>query len=38
MGTLQTSLSLDNLADAAVFDQCGLPRPGRLLRLQFRLF
>ncbi|WP_419163701.1 TonB-dependent receptor [Candidatus Palauibacter sp.] len=36
--TLQTSLSLDNLADAAVFDQCGLPQPGRLLRLQFRLF
>ena len=36
--TLQTSLALDNLADAAVFDQCGLPQPGRLLRLQFRLF
>ena len=36
--TLQTSLSLDNLADATVFDQCGLPQPGRLLRLQFRLF
>lgn len=36
--TLQTSLSLDNLGDATVFDQCGLPQPGRLLRLQFRLF
>ena len=36
--TLQTSLALDNVADAAVFDQCGLPQPGRLLRLQFRLF
>ena len=36
--TLQTSLSLDNLADATVFDQCGLPQPGRLLRLQFRFF
>ena len=35
--TLQTSVSLDNLADATVFDQCGLPQPGRLLRLQFRL-
>ncbi len=34
---LQTALSLDNVTDAAVFDQCGLPQEGRLFRLQFRL-
>jgi len=36
--TLQASASFDNVTDATVFDQCGLPQPGRLLRLQFRLF
>lgn len=36
--TLQASASFDNVTDAAVFDQCGLPQPGRLFRLQFRLF
>ncbi len=40
-GTL-TNLDLlaavDNVTDAAYYDQCGLPRPGRRLRLQFRLF
>lgn len=30
--TLRTSLSLDNVTDSAVFDQCGLPQPGRTLR------
>jgi iron complex outermembrane receptor protein len=33
--TLRLSLSLDNLADAAVYDQCGLPQPGRTLRVGF---
>ncbi len=37
LSTLQTSLALDNLTDAAVFDQCGLPQPGRTLRLQVRV-
>ncbi len=35
--TLLVSLSLDNVTDAAVYDQCGLPQPGRLLRLQVQL-
>jgi iron complex outermembrane receptor protein len=29
---LRASLALDNVADAAVYDQCGLPQPGRTLR------
>lgn len=35
---LDTRISVDNLADTALYDQCGLPRPGRLLRFQVRLF
>lgn len=35
---LQVSAGLDNVTDAAVFDQCGLPQPGRLFRIQFRIF
>ncbi|GMV06195.1 MAG: hypothetical protein AMXMBFR53_24710 [Gemmatimonadota bacterium] len=35
---LETRLSVDNLTDRALYDQCGLPRPGRLLRLQLRVF
>jgi hypothetical protein len=31
-------LAVDNLTDAASYDQCGLPRPGRMLRAQIRLF
>lgn len=31
-------LALENVTDAAVFDQCGLPQPGRTLRLQVRLW
>ncbi len=34
----ETTVSVDNAANTALFDQCGLPRPGRLLQLQFRLF
>ncbi len=34
---LRTVLSLDNAGDAAVFDQCGLPQPGRTLRLMMTL-
>ena len=30
---LRTLLALDNLGDVAVYDQCGLPQPGRTLRL-----
>jgi iron complex outermembrane receptor protein len=34
---LRAVLALDNAADAAVYDQCGLPQPGRTLRLELRV-
>jgi iron complex outermembrane receptor protein len=34
---LRVTLGVDNLMDAAVFDQCGLPQPGRTLRLAVAL-
>lgn len=30
-------LAVENLADSIVYDQCGLPQPGRTLRLQVRI-
>jgi iron complex outermembrane receptor protein len=36
-GALRTVLALDNVADATVYDQCGLPQPGRTLRLAIQL-
>lgn len=36
-GALRTVLSLDNVSDATVYDQCGLPQPGRTLRLMVQL-
>jgi iron complex outermembrane receptor protein len=38
LSRLETRVSVDNLADTAIYDQCGLPQPGRLLRFQVRLF
>jgi hypothetical protein len=38
LSRMETRLSVDNLSNTALYDQCGLPRPGRLLRLQVRLF
>jgi iron complex outermembrane receptor protein len=35
---LETRASVDNVGDTALYDQCGLPRPGRLARFQIRLF
>jgi iron complex outermembrane receptor protein len=32
-GRLRASLALENAADAAVYDQCGLPQPGRTVRM-----
>lgn len=32
------SLSVSNLTDAVIYEQCGLPREGRTLRLQVELF
>jgi len=36
-GALRTVLALDNVTDATVYDQCGLPQPGRTLRLAIQL-
>lgn len=33
--SLRALLALDNAANVAVYDQCGLPQPGRTLRLMF---
>ncbi len=38
LSNLDLLAAVDNVTDAAYFDQCGLPRPGRRFRLQFRLF
>ena len=35
--SLRLVLGVDNLADAAVYEQCGLPRAGRTLRLAVTL-
>jgi iron complex outermembrane receptor protein len=32
---LRTLLSIDNAANAAIYDQCGLPQPGRTVRVMF---
>jgi iron complex outermembrane receptor protein len=34
----ETRLALDNAGGVALWDQCGLPQPGRLARLQLRVF
>ena len=35
--SLRTALALDNATNATVYDQCGLPQPGRTLRLVIQL-
>jgi iron complex outermembrane receptor protein len=35
---IRTTVSLDNVADNAVFDQCGMPQPGRTVRLGIEMF
>ncbi len=37
LNRMDLSASLRNVLDAVVFDQCGLPQPGRLLRIQLRI-
>ena len=37
-GRLETRAAVDNLGDVALYDQCGLPQAGRLLRFQVRVF
>ena len=36
-GALRALLALDNAGNTAVYDQCGLPQPGRTLRLMITL-
>jgi hypothetical protein len=31
-------MAVENLGNKAMYDQCRLPEPGRLVRLQVRLF
>ncbi len=38
LSRIDASASLRNATDATVYDQCGLPQPGRTLRFQFRLW
>ena len=35
---LEGTIAVDNLGDKAMYDQCRLPEPGRLLRFQVRIF
>ena len=35
---LEALFAFDNVTDASVFDQCGLPRPGRLVRFMIQIF
>jgi iron complex outermembrane recepter protein len=35
---METTVAASNLGNATLYDSCGLPRAGRLLRLQFRIF
>lgn len=34
---VEARFAVDNITDGAVYDQCGLPRPGRTLRIEVRL-
>jgi len=38
LGRAEAGIRLDNVTDAVVFDQCGLPQPGRTLQLQLRIW
>lgn len=35
---VEVSAFADNIGDVALYDQCGLPRPGRIVGVQFRVF
>ena len=36
--TVETRLTVQNAGNAALYDQCGLPQPGRVLGVQVRVF
>ena len=35
--SLEMAVGVDNLTDEVIFDQCGLPQPGRTFRIQLRV-
>ncbi len=35
---LELAFAAENVTDTRILDQCGLPQPGRLFRLQLRVF
>lgn len=37
-GRVEAAMTLENVTDSLVLDQCGLPQPGRTLRLQLRVW
>ena len=38
LANVDALVGVANLTDYAIFDQCGLPQPGRTFRVQLRLF
>ncbi len=38
LANVDALVSVTNLTDNVIFDQCGLPQPGRTFRVQLRLF
>jgi hypothetical protein len=38
LSNLDALVSVTNLTDDPIFDQCGLPQAGRTFRIQLRLF
>ncbi len=38
LSRLEALLAVDNVSDSVVFDQCGLPQPGRTVRVQIRVW
>jgi hypothetical protein len=38
LANVDALVSVTNLTNNAIFDQCGLPRPGRTFQVQLRLF
>ncbi len=38
LANVDALVAVTNLTDHAIFDQCGLPQPGRTFRIQLRLF
>ena len=38
LSNLDSSIAISNIGNMLIFDQCGLPQPGRTVELQVRLF